>query len=100
MSAAQDWTPQDEWVRAFGELLDRTTDSAGIERRRGDVGEALERGLITARAADVLLTAVRARRGELFASLRTRGDRFQSQRARRTAPGGRLPFPDADRRAS
>jgi len=98
--AAPGIDPQDEWIRAFGELLQRTSDSAGIARRREELFDADERGLISPDAADLLSTAIRVRREELFGTLRTRRQQFRSARARSTARGGRLPFPNADRRAS
>jgi hypothetical protein len=98
--AAPGIDPQDEWIRAFGELLQRTTDSAGIARRREELFDADERGLISLDAADLLSAAIRVRREELFGTLRTRRQQFRTARARSTARGGRLPFPNADRRAS
>lgn len=98
--AAPDWTPEELWVIAFGELLRDTSDSAGIGRRRDEIAHAEVGGKISQGTAGELLAEVRKRRSELFTALRTRGDRFQTQRVRRTTPAGRLPFPNADRRAS
>ena len=93
-------TPEQMWIDAFGERLRDTAGSEGIERRRQELFDADERGLISPDAADVLAAAIRVRREELFDTLRTRRQQFRSARARSTARGGRLPFPNAGRRAS
>lgn len=98
--AAPDWTPEQLWIEAFGERLRATADSAGIARRREELFDADDRGLISPDAADVLATAIRVRREELFGTLRARRQQFRSARARSTARGSRLPFPNADRRTA
>lgn len=97
---APDWTPEELWIIAFGERLRDTSDSAGIGRRRDEINDAEAGGKVSAETAVALRAELARRRRELFAALRTRGDRFTSARARRTTPGGRLPFPSAGRRAS
>lgn len=97
---APGWTPEQMWIDAFGERLRDTADSAGIARRREELFEADEQGLISQDAADLLSTAIRVRREELFGTLRTRRQQFRSARARSTARAGRLPFPNADRRTA
>jgi hypothetical protein len=86
MSAAQDWTPEELWVIAFGERLRDSTDSAGLGRRRDEIAHAEVGGKITQETADALLAEVRKRRDGMFADLRPRRDRttlFDARQARR-----------------
>ena len=98
MSTAQDWTPEELWVIAFGERLRDTSDAKGIGRRREEIDHAEAGGKITEATARALHVEASLRRAELMSALQTRrGPRptlFEIRRAARPAFTPR-PFPGA-----